>query len=359
MTTDDRTSAPDPSAPLTLRLRTPDDLLATVPVVLGFEPRHSLVLLSFGAGGGAPSDAAERGPSGRGPSGRGPSGRGATGPHLRIGLPAPDDPPTALAEIVEAAVAPCRRHGVASVAAVVYTPDPQLGAATAARLEASCAAAGISVLALLRADGEHWYAAGDAASAEGGAAPYRNESHPVRAAAVLHGRVVLGSREELANLLAPAGDEVRGPVAAAVAARGAPRPGPAESRWVGESVARAARSGRPLAVEDAARLLVALRLGRHRDAAWAGVGRGEAAAHVEVWLDLVRRAPDGWRSGPAALAALTAWLDGSGALAWCAVDVCLDEEPGHPLGRLVRDFLEAAAPPSWWEEVTGALGDPA
>lgn len=345
MTTDDPTPGPDSSAPLTLRLRTPDDLLATVPVVLGFEPQHSLVLLSFGAGGRSRPDAS--------------GGRRATGPHLRIGLPGPDDPPTALAEVVDAAVAPCRRHGVASVAAVVYTRDARLGAATADRLEASCAAAGITVIALLRADGERWYAAGDADGAADGSAPYRNESHPVRAAAVLHGRVVLGSREELAELLAPAGEDVRGPLAAAVERRGAPRPGLAESRWVGETVARAARSGSPLDVEDAARLLVALRLGRHRDAAWAGVGRPEAARHVEVWLDLVRRAPDGWRSGPAALAGLTAWLDGSGALAWCAVDACLAEEPEHPLGRLVRDFLEAAAPPSWWAEVTAALGDPA
>lgn len=345
MTTDDPTSAPDPSAPLTLRLRTPDDLLATVPVVLGFEPHHSLVLLSFGAGGRSSPD--------------GTAGRGATGPHLRIGLPGPDDPPTALGEVVEAAVAPCRRHGVASVAAVVYTEDSRLGAATAARLEASCAAAGIAVVALLRADGRRWYVAGDADGAVGGSAPYRNESHPVRAAAVLHGRVVLGNREELAALLAPAEEDARTEVAAAVQRRGSPRPGPAESRWVAETVARAAGSGTPLGVEDAARLVVALRLGRHRDAAWVGVGRAEAARHVEVWLDLVRRAPEGWRSGPAALAGLTAWLDGSGALAWCAVDVCLAEEPGHPLGRLVRDFLEAAAPPSWWEDVTAALGDPA
>lgn len=345
MTTDDHSAAPGPSAPLTLRLRTPDDLLATVPVVLGFEPRDSLVLLSFGADGRARPD--------------GSTGRGATGPHLRIGLPEPDDPPALLAEVVEAAVAPCRRHGVASVAAVVYTSDARLGAAAAARVEASCAAAGITVLALLRADGRRWYDAGDAVGAEGGAAPYRNESHPVRAAAVLHGRVVLGSREELAELLAPADEEVRGPVATAVARRGSPLPGPAESRWVGDTVTRAARAGTPLGVEEAARLVVALRLGRHRDAAWAGVGRAEAARHVDLWLDLVRRAPDGWRAGPAALAALTAWLDGSGALAWCAVDVCLEEEPGHPLGVLVRDFLEAAAPPSWWGEVTDALGGPA
>ncbi|HEY1133853.1 MAG TPA: DUF4192 domain-containing protein [Nocardioides sp.] len=339
--------------PMRLRIRTPDDLLAAVSVVLGFEPTHSLALLTFGPGGrSAPDGAGARG------------GGGGTGPHLRIGLPGPDDGPEALAEVVEATVAPCRRFGVASVAAVVYTDDAALGAATAALLEEACAAAGIGVVALLRADGERWYVAGTAAPAPGrgageAGAPYRIDSHPARAEAVLRGQVVLGSREDLAALLAPSDEDERAPVADAVARRGAPRAGAEESAWVRETVTRAARTGIPLGAGDAARLLVALRLGQHRDAAWDGVGRVEAHRYVDMWLDLVRRAPAGWRSAPAALAALTAWLHGSGALAWCAVDVCLAEEPGHALGTLLRDLLEAATPPSWWEDLVGMLGDPA
>ncbi len=46
------------------------------------------------------------------------------------------------------------------------------------------------------------------------------------------------------------------------------------------------------------------------------------------------------------------------ALAWCAVDRSFSAQPGHPLARLVAGLLEAAVPPSEWEEAW-AMPDPA
>ena len=39
----------DQTSPTTLTARTPEDILAVVPVVLGFEPTESLVMLTFGS----------------------------------------------------------------------------------------------------------------------------------------------------------------------------------------------------------------------------------------------------------------------------------------------------------------------
>jgi hypothetical protein len=95
-----------------------------------------------------------------------------------------------------------------------------------------------------------------------------------------------------------------------------------------------------------------------RDAAWVGLGRACARDHVELWTDLVRRAPDHLAAAPAAVLALAAWLAGEGALAWCAVDRVHEVDPDHTLAALVGDMLVAAVPPSAWEE-RFAMPDPA
>ena len=66
---------------------------------------------------------------------------------------------------------------------------------------------------------------------------------------------------------------------------------------------------------------------------------------MRLWTDLVRRAPDGLVSGAAGVLAFAAWTQGDGALAWCAVDRCFEDEPDHSLGRLVAEALERATPP--------------
>ncbi|MFW6774691.1 DUF4192 domain-containing protein [Nocardioides sp. CPCC 205120] len=333
-----------------MRLRTPADLLAAVPVVLGFEPADSLAVLTFGADGR----------SGR----QGPSGTpGRSGMHLRIDLPAD---PRDVDLVVDAVVAPCVRHGVGVVAAVLYTDRADLADAVADALRDRCWQAGIGLATAIRADGRRWYVAGDSACVPAGASPgaegtpYRNDTHPVRARAVVDGRVVHRSRAAMAAQLAPLPLEQRGDVAEAVARERRRVQGVEEAAWVRRTVLRALESGAEPGPADLARLLVALEVGVNRDAAWAGMTRPDARAHLDVWVPALRRAPEGARSGVAALVGLSAWLHGDGALAWCAVDVCLAEAPEHPLGCLVRDLLETATPPDWWEEVgAGELPSPA
>jgi hypothetical protein len=69
---------------------------------------------------------------------------------------------------------------------------------------------------------------------------------------------------------------------------------------------------------------------------------------VDLWRDVVRRAPLDLLAAPAALLGFAAWLSGDGALAWCAVDRCRQAEPGYSLAGLLADALAGAVPPSSW-----------
>ena len=52
------------------------------------------------------------------------------------------------------------------------------------------------------------------------------------------------------------------------------------------------------------------------------------------------------RRPPACLLAVTAWQGGDGALANIALDRALADTPGYPMALLLRDALDAGAPPS-------------
>lgn len=330
-----------PTTPTVLRLRGPDDILAAVPVLLGFEPQDSLVLVTV------------------------PSAPERRGPHLRVDLPE-ERSEEAVGELIDVVLHPCVRHGVESVAVVVYTCDAELADLVADRLHEGFTEVGIGILVAIIAEPRRWRRWGEDAVADGSWRPYRSRDHAIRADAVLRGEVIHRSRKELAALLDPLhGFPARAVVAAVEQERRGSRERTtgAEQLWVASSVTRWTRAPEGLrepSHAEAARMLLALEIGTNRDAAWRDLTRASARTHRELWIGLTRRAPAGLRAGPAALVALTSWLAGNGALAWCAVDVCLDEVPRHGLGCLVRDLLEAATPPTWWDEVARVLDpDPA
>jgi hypothetical protein len=81
------------------------------------------------------------------------------------------------------------------------------------------------------------------------------------------------------------------------------------------------------------------------------MSRTSAPDHVRVWRDLLRRAPRDLVPGAAFLLGLAAWLDGDGALAWCAVDRCREVDPGHSLAQHLADLLQQAVPPATWSPI--------
>lgn len=312
-------SSPAPGRPRFVA-RGPEDVLALVPVVLGFVPSDSVVMLTFGA---------------------------QQAFHARVDMPEDPDSTPAL---VEALVAPAVRHRVRRVVLVVYSADGRAGARVARSLARAFGRAGIEVAEALRADGERWFAVlGGRGGVPEWGVPYDVSAHPFLARAVVEGLVTHASRDELAHTLA--GDPER--IAAVEAASGGLaelRPSSvADGSWVRQLVSRCVETGEVPGDAEVARLLHAVLDLRVRDAGWCVMRREVAADHVRFWTDIVRRAPLPLLAAPAALLGFAAWLSGNGALAWCALDRCAESDPDYSLADLLGQALTNAVPPSTWE----------
>lgn len=313
-----------PRQPRRLTARTPEDVLALVPVVLGFEPERSVAMLTFG-------------------------GRDTF--HGRLDLPPPGADDATIAAGVRLLLDPARHHGVRRVLFVVYGDDGTTTRRTVRALRRAFASAGVDVVQVLRAHEGRWYAAG----APRHGVPFRVDDHPFRAQAVLDGIVVHGSRADIELSLRPVADLVERTEQALATAGVAP---PEE---VADLVAMRLRTGR-FGDGELARVLLATTGptgGPGRDACWIGLGRDQADSAVRLWTDAVQRSPEELVAAPAAVLAVSAWLGGHGALAWCAVDRCREAQPDHPLARVVDDLLTRAVPPSRWSELVEALTGPA
>jgi hypothetical protein len=345
------TTAPEPQV---RRATGPADLLALAPTVLGFHPEESVVVMTVGA---------------------------AAHPfHCRVDLPGalppvPGEPaPDPLAEasaLGDHLARTACRHGVDAVALLLYTERGLLAEHVADVLAGCFERAGVTLRLCIRADGRRWFGLlGSAGLVPVDGTPYDLTSHAWTAEAVVDGRVTYTSREALRASLVGAdpGDEQAVALAAldatgriAGSTRGPDALGPeaavhgvrshlvAEAHWVRGVVRAAVAGGDRLPPEDAGRLLVAILALQVRDVAWAEMSGEDATAHVELWRDLTRRAPEDLRAAPAALLGFAAWLAGDGALAWCAVDRCRESDPDYRLGALVAQALEEAVPPSTWE----------
>ncbi|MGN6575760.1 MAG: DUF4192 domain-containing protein [Nocardioides sp.] len=333
------TGSPARSAPRTLRLKHPADLLAAVPGLLGFHPEDSVVLVTVG-GAGTPF-------------------------HARVDLPEGlDDVDTVADELVPVAA----HAGVTRVALVLYTDDAAIARLVLETFDRRLAAHGVAIVVALRADGRHWFLLADdrGRGRPDLGVPYDLSTHPLTVEAVVEGRVVHASREALRDSLVGSDPDEIERVAAAVEVAivrlqgvaeppgGSGRPGPArehlvnEGRWVQHRVRRFLAEGVRLDTHDVGRLLVAMISIDVRDVAWSEMRRDNASAHVDLWRDVVRRSPLEALAPAAALLAFAAWLTGDGALAWCAVDRCQEAEPGYGLAGLVSQALAGAVPPTAW-----------
>lgn len=326
----------------TMKAKSPGDLLAIVPCVLGFHPEDSLVLLTVG----------------------GASDRF----HARVDLPRD---PEGFTEVVGRLRAVVLRNGVRRCVLVAYTDDQCAAQELSDRLLRVLEVEEVSVVEAIRADGERWYSLTGCTEpccpAEGSA--YDVGSHPFTAQSVLDGQVTLGSRQELVDSLIGTDPEAIEAVEAVAdqsmhrfqaAARhplGPPAPEAArthlvqEGHWVKQRVRRFLADGASLDTDDAGRLLVAMVAIEVRDVAWSEMTRTNAGRHVDLWRDLLRRTPHDLMAAPAALLGFAAWLSGDGALAWCAVERCQEAEPDYRLASLLTEALAGAVPPSRWEPV--------
>ena len=333
-----------PLPPLrSVRLTNETDVLAFVPYTLGFHPDESVVVLGLGPRGG-PMVA-------------------------RADLSDDADELRAATEEVSRAAA-C--SGVVQALVVAYTGDVARGFAVVDDMVEALEVRGVSVLHAFRADGERWFplSAADPGWAVGTA--YDVSTHALSAHAVAEGRVTYADREDLAASLDPAEPGLVDEVADALDALdalgsadgSADRGGSwcddvgllrAEARWavawVGDRVAHEVEVPRWPAADEVARVLRVLAVDEGREVLWTGITRTSAPAHVRLWRTVARLAPDGHRAPAWAVLAFAAWLEGNGALAWCAVDRARESDPDLGLTAFVAGALEGAVHPGTWEPV--------
>ena len=328
-------SAPDPGAPLTLTARDAVDLLAVTPVVLGFWPEDSIVMLTLGA--------------------RRPF-------HGRIDLPPADDQtPEVRHLLVTRLLEPARRHGARAVVLLYFTAEP--GAADLAHrsLRRALARSRLALVTAVHADGTHYRELTHPDPARRRARlPYDLADHPFVRDAVATGRLMHPTRDAMVDSIEPRGPAVVAVASALIAGRyadaGLPTTGRAvrdAGRWAHATVAAvvaALVAGDETTLDDAAlaRLLWVMQAPRVRDAAWSHLTAANAGAHVRLWSDALRRAPEPLAAAPAALLGWAAWQHGDGALAWAALDRCRRVDPGYRLAAHLALLLEHAVAPDQW-----------
>ena len=304
------------------------DLVALVPVVLGFHPQDSVVLLTFGPPGGSF--------------------------HARVDLPLqPAEQEEVAAMLLSAVVA----NRVRRAAVLIYTDDVEAAREQGRVLLERLLGADVAVIDVIRVDDGEWHSVPEDGSP---GTAYSLETHPFTAQHVFAGHRVHRDRAELAGSLVGT-DDADATAVALAASRFADLVGRAragidaylctEGRWVQRRVRQHQRDGRDPGAGEAGRLLVLASLVPTRDVAWAEISRESAPGHVELWRGLVRRAPRDLLPGAASLLAFAAWQAGDGALAWCALDRCLEVDPDYSMAHCVADILTAAVPPGVWEQV--------
>jgi len=298
-------------------VRTPDELLAAVPHMLGFKPQESIVVV--------------------------PVSRGL--PMARVDLPRTGEHRD---EVLRNLRGPFGRNAGpgAMVAVVCITEDRRSAELATQHLAAGLEAVGVATQARLWATDQRWVELNTEIA--GNRTP--DTASRIAAAAVIAGKSrPAATRESLAESLV--GD--REPIADALpAAREASHTSSpiTESDWALGSLQRFHTDGNRLSDTEAARLLVAIESTGPRDALWEDMSRENVTSHTALWTDLTRRAPDEVRTPAASLLAFSSWLGGEGAKAWLALDQIPDGPP-YSMAALIATVLQEGAHPDMWEQL--------
>ncbi len=336
-----------------VRLSAPGEIAASLPALLGFRPRESVVLVSLtGASGGR------------------------VGLTVRGDLPPAGGAAAAAAAVLTRSVGTDRPSGVL-LAVVTEAPDvPEAGGSgtrpdgaasglphrdVVHELVLALARDGVAVCAALLVRAGRWwsYDCPRQCCAPGAGTALPEGVTTLEVASVATGVVVEQDRSDLIR-------RITGPVGpgrddmAAVCARVAVECSARvletgfdavaeESFAVVTAAAARCRPGAPrraLTDREVARVVWGLRDRDVRDRAL-GLAIGADAPAAEVlWTECTRRAPAPLDAAPATLLAVSAWLRGDGALANVALARALDVEPAYALARLLAQALARCVPPA-------------
>jgi hypothetical protein len=349
-----------------VRLGDSGDLAAALPVLVGFRPRESVVLVALG----------------------GKSGR-RVGLTARIDIPPPEhartvaqalarrldheEPDATVLAVVSEAddVAPLHDDPDEVFAQPVDLPHRPVVHEILMALDAF----GIPLReALLVRRGRWWsYDCAEICCAPGAGTPVPAGTSPLAAASVAAGQVVARDREELVRRIQPSEPSEAATMADAIMRVGDQlaelvltngRDGAAEryAAWVDAAVAGCHSPGNRPTDEEVARVVWGLRDVRVRDRALGFALGSSVVAAEQLWTQCTRRAPTPLDAAPATLLAVTAWLRGDGAMARIALDRALDSEPDYALAGLLSRGLDAGLSPrdlrGMVQETQADLGNP-
>jgi hypothetical protein len=350
---------------IAVRLSDPGEVAASIPQLLGFRPRESVVLISL----------------------RGPT-RSRVGLTVRADLP-PVGEEAAVAELLNRSIRTHRPCGVL-LAVITESPDdaPTGGSSRSGvdlprralvhELVQALAVVDVPVLdALLVRAGRWWsYDCPDPCCAPGAGTGLPAGVTELEVAAVAAGTVVERNRADLGARIAPPRDgRVRRAMAEActaaaedtvarVVAIGSAAVA-AESWAAVEAAVVRCRPGAPapggrLSDAEVAHIVCGLRNTELRDRALTLALGPDAAAVEQLWTECTRRAPAPLDAAPATLLAVSVWLRGDGAMADVALTRALDSEPRYGLARLLAQALAACLAPaelrSLLQEAAGCPG---
>jgi hypothetical protein len=332
-----------------VRLGDLGELAASIPHLLGFRPRESIVLVSLAGPGG-----------------------GRVGLTVRADIP-PGERARTLAEAVSRSVLTDRPGGVL-LAVVSEAPDvgeglPHRELVWQVVVALATHAVPVPEVILVR-DGRWWsYDCPHPCCAPGAGTPLPSGVTELEVAAVATGVVVEQDREGLAARIAAPAPSAREAMAAAcadIAVECADEiledgwDAVAERSWTAvlDALVRS-RPGAPVARprltdREVARLVWGLRDRKVRDRALELALGADAAAAEQLWTECTRRAPAPLDAAPATLLAVSSWLRGDGAMADVALGRALASDPDYTLARLLAQALTACLPPA---ELRGLIGE--
>ena len=323
----------DDSPPYRVSLTDPGEIAAALPVLLGFRPRESVVLVSL------------------------------TGPRgVRMGLTVRADipPPEHAAAVAGMLAQSVLTDGPAAVLVVVVSEAPDDGdedpelphRPLVHELTLALHRDRLPVRdALLVRAGRWWsYDCPSACCRPRRGTPLPEGTSELAVASVAAGVVVADSREELAARIASRPGDM-GATARRVAAEAAARmrelgaDAMTEESWAAVQAGLAhARAGTALSDQALARILWGLRDIAVRDRALQ-LALDEDPAVDSLWTECVRRAPRRYVPAPATLLAVGAWVRGDGAMAGVALERALAADRTYRMAVLLRQALSSCVPP--------------
>ena len=308
----------------TLRLRSPADVVAAIPYLIGFHPADSVVVLACD------------------------NARGAYA--VRLDLTAQD----ALLEHIADLVARRRPEGVIVAG---YGPIDRV-TPMVERVRDRLDASGVRLREALRVEaGRFWsYLCSDSACCPPEGTHVDVSTSPVAAAAIAGGLVALPDRHELERALEPTGGEqMRQATARAerkLAAWAESDTATVPTHMITEGVPlvrrlieRACAGSGPPPDDEVAWLGILLVSLRVRDEAWVRMKDPELEAHIRLWRYVLTRVAEPYAAAPACLLSFAAWRAGDGALANIALDRALAADPSYSMARLLQELFISGLPP--------------